>query len=177
MIGYLGRFDPVKRLDGLIQAIPLLKNNQAQLCARWLRAIEADLRQQVRKLNLASRVHFLGATPEPERWLKAFTLMCSPSSAEGFGLTLIESLIAGTPVIACRAPGVQETLAGLPGVAWLDADPSAQEISQLLDQSLVKAIAKGYVKGMDGLLNANRFAQDKMIAAYEATFVQLAAPF
>jgi len=60
------------------------------------------LENLVKSLNLEKRIHFLGFQPDNivYRWYKTAHLFLHLSSVESFGMTCIESLAAGTPVIA-----------------------------------------------------------------------------
>lgn len=102
VLGYVGRFDPVKRLDALLGATALLhaRGIAAKLILVGYGPEEAALRELSQTLHLAPHVHFAGPASDPERWYKCFSLHCLPSPVEGFGLTLAESLAAGTPVVA-----------------------------------------------------------------------------
>ncbi len=126
VIGYIGRFDPVKRLPLLIRALKLLPANY-HLVLIGYGTEEENLRRLSATLNLTERIHFIGPTTEPERWYKSFDLFCSPSAAEGFGLTLVEAAAAGLPVIACDTPAVRETLSD---AIWLSSDPNPVEVSE-----------------------------------------------
>jgi len=54
-----------------------------------------------------------------------------PALHEGFGLTALEAMSAGVPVLAARSPGLSETV----GTAALAFDPyDAQQLAALLGQ-------------------------------------------
>jgi glycosyltransferase involved in cell wall biosynthesis len=158
VVGYLGRFDPVKRIDLLLEAAAaLLRRNPLRFDSLHLAlvgygAMEEDLRARAAALGIAHRVHFpvsdgLGLGPvrgtrEPERWIKTFNLFCSPSPAEGFGLTLLEARAAGVPVVACRTQAVQEALAGDAGggVVWIDPECGAADVASALEKAMDRPI-------------------------------------
>ena len=119
VVGYIGRFDPVKRLDLLIHALEFLPTNFHLALVGWgtpqqeqyLRHLAAQLPQTPDQLSIlnsqfsiGSRLHFLGPTTEPERWYKSFNIYCSLSASEGFGLTLAEAACAGIPIVTCVPP-------------------------------------------------------------------------
>jgi glycosyltransferase involved in cell wall biosynthesis len=139
--GYVGRFDPVKRLPLLVRAVAELvggMNGGAggnSLRERLHLALvgygpqEGELRALAASLGVADRVHLIPATRTPERWYKAMDAFCSPSAAEGFGLTLVEATVAGVPVVTCAAPAVRESLSG---AVWLSTEPTAAEVAGAL---------------------------------------------
>jgi glycogen(starch) synthase len=71
------------------------------------------------ELGIADRVHLGGEVP-PDAvpgWLHRHDLLIHPSSWETFGMTVVEAVAGGTPVLATRCGGPEETLAGLDGIA------------------------------------------------------------
>jgi len=72
-----------------------------------------DLERRVRNLHIGDRVHFLGYVPDEELPVlhAASDMFCLPSHlrAEAFGLSMVEAMQAGLPVVACDlATGVPE---------------------------------------------------------------------
>jgi teichuronic acid biosynthesis glycosyltransferase TuaC len=65
------------------------------------------------QLNVADRVRFLGAVPQPElkRYFNAADLMVLASSREGWANVLLESMACGTPVVASNVGGSPEVVA------------------------------------------------------------------
>jgi hypothetical protein len=86
-----------------------------------------DLRARAAGLGLGERVRVLPALP-PDR---VAALLCDPdllvhlSTRETFGLTVVEAIATGTPVLVARSEGTQETMAGLHGRAGLLLEPGA----------------------------------------------------
>lgn len=68
------------------------------------------LEEQIRKHNLGAMVHFVHALTDPElAYLYAHCeVVIAPSSAEGFGYTLIESVLFGKPVVCSDIPIFRE---------------------------------------------------------------------
>ena len=52
-------------------------------------------------------------------------MFCSPSAAEGYGLTLAEAVAAGVPVVACDTGAVRETVSE---AIWVSAEAGAEEL-------------------------------------------------
>lgn len=105
-------------LDKLVQAIAHVK---AQVPDVWLAIagkgpLRESLEQQVQKLGLQDQVKLLGFLPDEDLPLayQAADLMVMPSqSLEGFGLTLLESLACGTPVLCTPVGGMPEVVEAL----------------------------------------------------------------
>ncbi len=103
-------------LDKLIDALATIKTIAPQV---WLAiagkgSMQATLAQQVVELGLEDHVKFLGFLPDDQLPLayQAADLTVMPSqSLEGFGLTLLESLASGTPVMCTPVGGMPEVIA------------------------------------------------------------------
>jgi glycosyltransferase involved in cell wall biosynthesis len=152
VIGYVGRFDPVKNLPVLLRAFALMKDRVeggAHLALLGYGAQEAELRELSKSLHLAPRVHFLGASPHPELYYKHFACLALPSTAEGFGLILVEAMAAGTPVVAMRTAVIASIVRdGVDGVL-LDPPPVPERLAVAL-QGVISG-KKGVPPGPTGV--------------------------
>lgn len=118
-------------LDQLLQAIEIVKH---QIPDIWLAiagkgALQNQLLQQIQELELTDHVKLLGYLPDEQLPIayQAADLMVMPSqSLEGFGLTLVESLACGTPVLCTPIGGMPEVVAPLnPDLVTTSADATA----------------------------------------------------
>lgn len=75
---------------------------------------EEKMRTLVQSLNREKEIIFLGQIPEVSRYTGDCDIMCMPTTpykntlGEGFGLSLVESMAAGVPVIATTAGAFPE---------------------------------------------------------------------
>jgi len=97
----------------------------------------AALETLARELGIAERVHFLGRRPDARMLLPAFSLLAAPSlGREGLGLSVLEGMDAGLPVVASRTGGLPEVVDdGVTGQLVPEGDPEAlaAAIASLLD--------------------------------------------
>lgn len=92
-----------------------------------------ELQKLARQLGIANRVHFTGRVPDVYPFLPAFDIAVYPSLWEGFGLAMVEAMVAGRPIVASDIRPFDELLdeAGVlvpPG----NSDALAEAISSLL---------------------------------------------
>lgn len=119
---YLGRLDiKHKGLDDLLLAWKLLIN-QNQHIPLWIVGAgqdEAQLKNTVQKFGLEKWVHFKGRLEGHEKnsALKNCRFLVMPSRQETFGITALEAMASGKPVIAYDIDHLNELL--LPGWASL----------------------------------------------------------
>jgi glycosyltransferase involved in cell wall biosynthesis len=94
-----------------------------------------DLQHEVRRIGLAQRIRFLGERSDVPRLMSAADIYCQPNTAsESFGLTFVEALQAGLPVVTSDIGGAREILSS--GLGCLttvgDADGVAKALAKLL---------------------------------------------
>jgi glycosyltransferase involved in cell wall biosynthesis len=108
-VGFIGRFDPVKRIEDLVVAMTLL-DDAYSLHLFGDASRDRSVRRLIDASGLNSRVLLHGAVSSPWPALKEIDLLVLPSDAEGFGLVLIESMAAGVPVVATDVPGIRDVV-------------------------------------------------------------------
>jgi glycogen synthase len=127
-------------LERLISAIALVKQKYPDvlLLIAGKGAIAEILQAQIDELGLANHVKLLGFVPDDDlvTAYRAADFSVVPSiSLEGFGLILIESLAAGTPVLSTPVGGMPEVLNPLSKALLLEGsstDQIAQGIVEVL---------------------------------------------
>lgn len=72
----------------------------------------AECQTLVRHLSLDNRIHFLGRQDDIMPWLSKACLGIQSSKWEGFGLTAVEMMAAGLPVIASDVNGLKQVVEG-----------------------------------------------------------------
>ena len=58
----------------------------------------------------ASRVTFVGASPDPREWLRGADVLCLPSAYEASPLVVLEALAMGVPVIGTRTGSIADVV-------------------------------------------------------------------
>ena len=116
VIGVFSRLSPWKGQHVVLDALALLPDVVCIIAGDALFGEEAyarGLRQQAERLGVAARVRFLGQRDDVAMLMQAIDVVVHPSvDPEPFGLTLVEAMLAGTPVIASRAGAAEEILDG-----------------------------------------------------------------
>ena len=108
-IGFIGRLDPVKRIDDLVAAMALL-GPEFRLSIFGEGVQRSAIERQIGEPGLSERVRLCGVVPRPQEALEQIGVLVLPSEAEGFGLVLIEAMAAGVPVVATDAPGIRDVV-------------------------------------------------------------------
>lgn len=131
----LSRLHEAKGLDTLIKAVAPLENIHV-----WL-AGEGPERENLialaRKLNIGSRVHFLGWRDDRDALLKSCDAVVFPSRYEPFGTTFVQAWAARKPLITTNSDGpaafVQNNEDGL--MVAIDDTPALTNAIHTLQQS------------------------------------------
>ena len=111
-LAFLGRISPEKGVDRAIEVAQIL-GIPLKIAAKVDRVDEAYFREQIAPLLKAPGVEFIGEINEREKtdFLgQALALMFLINWPEPFGLSLIEAMACGTPVLALRRGSVEEVV-------------------------------------------------------------------
>jgi phosphatidylinositol alpha-mannosyltransferase len=109
---YLHRLEPRNHLETLLDAMPeiLAHYPEARLIVAGDGPWERYYRHRARKL--VDRVRFLGQIDDrPEQYRAADLYLC-PTMRAGFGITLLEAMACGTPLVVADNPGFRWVVNG-----------------------------------------------------------------
>ncbi|REJ64467.1 MAG: glycosyltransferase family 4 protein [Planctomycetota bacterium] len=109
LIASVGSLRTKKNFGGLIHAFAeaFPKPDNCRLVIAGIGELEHSLREEIAKLELNDRVTLAGGLDRPEvaRLFQDAQLIVSASHVETFGVTMIEAMACGTPVLATRSGG------------------------------------------------------------------------
>src|SRR5580693_659876 len=115
LIGVLGRLDPNKQFDMVIEAAAPLLGDDVKLLIVGKGNERAHLEQAARDRGVAGQVIFAGERHDVADMLSAMDLFVASSKQETFGLSVLEGLANGLPVLYTACPaldGLAVTRAG-----------------------------------------------------------------
>lgn len=150
LVGVFSRLAPWKGQHVVVESLQALPDVQCILVGSALFGEDAyrdRLLRQVAEAGLGGRVHFLGQRSDVPVLMQAVDMVIHPSvDPEPFGLTLVEAMSVGTPLIATDAGASAEILdRGAAGTLVPAGDPAAlaREIGDFLgDPDPFRAKAK-----------------------------------
>ncbi len=182
---YVGRMDPLKGIDILLRALPLMEcgdNARALIVGGSQRgdAERARLESLAAKLEVADATTFVGPVPQAElpAYYSAADVFVAPSHSESFGLAALEAMSCGTPVVASRVGGLKKTVSnGESGylVAWRCPEAFAQRLDVLMANPALRA-AMGAAARETALRMSWEAAAERLTEHYDALLADRSSP-
>ncbi|MDX2605813.1 glycosyltransferase family 4 protein [Streptomyces caniscabiei] len=170
-----GRLIPIKRYDRLVNAFAKVAADHPGWTLRiYGRGPQKEnLRQQIDRLGLHDRVFLMGAvSPIETEWAKGAVAAVS-SDMESFGMTIVEAMHCGVPVVATDCPhgpgeiithGEDGILVPLDG----DVDAYADALNRVVGDEALRARL-----GKQALVKAETYAPAVIARRYESLFEEL----
>ncbi|WP_135667467.1 glycosyltransferase family 4 protein [Halorhabdus rudnickae] len=134
MLFFVGRHTHQKGIDHLVYAMDRLDREEVTLVVGGTGHLTGRLKRFVEILGVEDMVEFVGYVPESELgdYYESADVFVSPSLAEPFGITIVESLSAGTRVVACES-GAAEVL---PEGCIVEVEPNSRSIATGIGRAL-----------------------------------------
>jgi glycosyltransferase involved in cell wall biosynthesis len=172
---FIGQLTPRKGYDLLLQALPAVVARYPGATVQYVSGLnledQAKLQTLARELGVAARINLRGRVADADlvNLYRAADVYITPTRYEGFGLTLLEAMTAGCPLVATDIPVVNEIVQhGHNG--WLTRydDPAdlARGILTLLDDA---ALRRRLVDGGRATI-ATTYREEALVAQIEDVF-------
>ncbi len=168
----VGRFAPQKDHATLLAAFAKVRERHpaARLGLLGVGPLEAQTRAEAERLGVAAAVALPGRVAVRD-WLARADVFVHTSRWEGFGMVLLEAMLAGLPIVATQASAVPEVVAD--GASGLLVEPGdAEGLARDVD-ALLADPGRASAMGAAGLERARRrfsvaAMTDRTLALYES---------
>ena len=148
-IGTIGRLVPQKDYPTLLSSFSIVMKSvpNIELYVVGEGYLQKDLIELGKSLGINDKLHWLGKTEYINEFLSKIDLFVLPSKYEGFGLVLLEAMIAKKPIIAANNSAIPEVLGktfeGLFSTG--DIKSLAQQINNIInDKNFSERLVKSY---------------------------------
>jgi glycosyltransferase involved in cell wall biosynthesis len=164
LVTYVGGFWVHKRVPDLVDAIARTDDLHLVL-AGDPRGRGQAVRERSREAGVADRVHLPGRVPREDvrRLYHASAVHASASDNEGFGLTYLEAMACGLPVVA-RETGIVPELVDQGAAVEIAGDPAG----------FARSIERLAGKGEANVEVAERYDWDNIVGRVEACYEEVA---
>jgi glycosyltransferase involved in cell wall biosynthesis len=132
----VSRLTAQKGIDVAVRALPALPDDSV-LVVLGEGPERPALERLARELGVERRVFLPGRVPDVAAWLRRAALLVHPARWEGFGLAVLEAMLAGLPVVASDVSSLPELVVdGETGFLVRANDPAAlaNAVAQALEQ-------------------------------------------
>ena len=167
---HISNFRPVKRVKDIVRVFAKVRQQIPSVLVMVGDGPDRhDAEQQARELGVDRDVQFLGKIDSVAPLLAAADLFLLLTDAESFGLSALEALASGTPVLGTNVGGLPEVVRNgetgiLCGVGDVDGMASAA-VELLRSDARWKAMSDAAAEDA-----RQRFAMNDVVARYEALY-------
>lgn len=175
VVAAAGRLIRTKRFDLLVEAFADVADEHPEWSLRIYGsgADEEHLRQHIEKHGLQGRAELMGAVSPIEPEFAKASVVASASNAESFGMTLVEAMRCGTPVVSTNCPlGPAEIITdGVDGRLVPVGDRKAMAdalLGLMADEPARRRM------GQAALASSRRFDPAPIARSYDELFTELA---
>ncbi|MCQ4725893.1 glycosyltransferase family 4 protein [Anaerotignum faecicola] len=172
----LGRIAKEKSIDTVIKAMPYVfeKEKKAKLLIVGDGPYRKNLEHLAKELKIEDKVIFAGAKPWDEigRYYQLGNVFVSASISETQGLTFVEAMAAGLPVVAKKddcLKGVIED--GKTGIVFSDDSELPHKILEILENTELRDILLSHGSNFSESLSEETFAKN-IEALYKKTLLE-----
>lgn len=176
VLGFAGRLVHAKGVDLLLHAVALLHDKGLPVRLILVGEGEDGIKLQAlsQQLGINAITSFVGRLPRAEIYsaIKGFDIAVMPSRSglEGFGLSALEAMAAGVPVVASRVDALQEIVVdGATGLLCPTEDPVA------LADSMASLVINAELRKKMGSLGVAHVSQFYDTRAFRENLAQLMA--
>lgn len=114
VILFVGRLAKDKGIRELVSAFRMLQKDQKEVELVLVGPFEPERdplsRETLYELSHNPRIHVVGYSHEPEKYMAAADVFCLPSYREGFGSVVIEAAAMGVPAVVSRVVGLVDAV-------------------------------------------------------------------
>lgn len=138
----VGRLDPVKRVDEVLEAVgPRLRSGDHVLLVAGAGHLADALAAQARSLGVDGAVRWLGARDDVPAVMAASDVLVSASRDETFGLAVLEAVAGGLPAVFVQCPALEE-LGALPDSTERAEGGGAEALRAALDALSARGLSR-----------------------------------
>jgi N-acetyl-alpha-D-glucosaminyl L-malate synthase BshA len=170
LVIHISNLRPVKQVDAVVRVFARIRERVA---ARLLIVGEGPelgrAEQLIDQLGLTAHVELVGEAQDVVGLLSVSDLFLLPSLQESFGLSALEAMACGVPVVASNAGGLPEVIAdGVTG--FLHPPDDVQRMAESAIAILSDPAAHARMAAEGARIAVEQFSADRIVPQYEALY-------
>jgi glycosyltransferase involved in cell wall biosynthesis len=166
----VGNCSIVKNHEQLIHALAMIKERHNLFYIHI--GMEEDggpERRLAQKLGIAEHIRFLGFIEDPLPYLQVADVYVMPSLYEGIGISALEAMASGAPIVLTDVPGLRDIKMYSDAPVWVA--PSAEAISAGIDRIAMLTPKQRIELGLTGhAIIQKHFGVVRGVKAYAALY-------
>jgi glycosyltransferase involved in cell wall biosynthesis len=179
-VGMIGHLAPIKGQEDFIRAAAFVcerRDHVEFIIAGEDKSRGGENRRRLEKLidelGLNQRVSLVGWIDDVAKLLLTLDLFVSPSQSEPFGLSIVEAMAAGVPVVATMSEGAREII-DEDQTGRLVSIGVAEELAEVIEELLSDQKRRERLAENAGLAVRERFSLERMLEATEQVYRHVA---
>lgn len=179
IVGFVGRLDRVKNLEGLIQVFSIfLEQLTSSQQSRSVLLLIGDGEERLKieklstELGLSQNIIFTGRSDKIPLYLSAMDVYIQPSFYEGHSNTIIEAMAASLPVISTDVGGTHEII-DHETTGFLYQPDDYQGMADILSELYNSSSLRQKIGERGRKTVSSNFSVEKMVAGYEQLYKEL----
>jgi N-acetyl-alpha-D-glucosaminyl L-malate synthase BshA len=170
LVIHISNLRPVKQVDAVVRVFALIRE---RVPARLLIVGEGPelgrAERLIDELGVAAHVELAGEAQDVVGLLSVSDLFLLPSLQESFGLSALEAMACGVPVVASNVGGLPEVITdGVTG--FLHAPDQVQRMAESAIAILLDPAAHARMADAGVRLAVERFSANRIVPQYEALY-------
>jgi glycosyltransferase involved in cell wall biosynthesis len=178
-VGMVGHLAPIKGQEDFIRAAAIvrgLRDDVDFVIAGEDKSPRGEHRQSIERLivelDLNQSVRLSGWVDDIAELLPTFDLFVSPSRSEPFGLSIVEAMAAGTPVIASMSEGAREIIDDN-NTGRLVPIGDVHTLAKVIGELLADPAQRGDLSAKAQRVVGERFSLERMVEETERVYEQV----
>lgn len=167
LIGSVGRLTRIKGQKYLLYAVREIKKIREDIKIKILLVGEGDMKNQLlllaNELGISKNTIFMGKTKSVPELMQAMDIFVHPALWEPFGISIIEAMYSGLPVVASNVGGITEIIQdGVNGILVESQNPGsiARALLALIDNpEKTKKIARNGRENVISKYSGKKYAE------------------
>ncbi len=170
---HVSNFRPIKRVDRVLKVFKGISERMSE--ARLLMIGDGPEKEKavnmVKEMGLSDKVKFLPAQRDLKPYLLISSLFLLLSDEESFGMSALEAMAGGVPVIATKVGGLPEVIADNQSGFLIEPDNTEEQVSRALLLLQNEHLRRKF--SMEARRRAMLFDAEKVVLKYEGLYRSL----